>query len=96
MENKEYAELKMQIMFLEHLVASMFAAQQRGTSVNADQIRQELSLSMLKITQGYYQTDQTASPEGAAAQAQALWVEGMGNQQIDHMFGLIRAYMQRG
>jgi hypothetical protein len=96
MENKEYAELKMQIMLLEHLVASMFAAQQLGTSVNTDKIREEISLNILKVTQGYYQTEQTASPESAAAEEMALRLEVMGNQHIDRMFGLIRVYSQRG
>ena len=95
MENREVAELKMQVMILESLVASMFAAQQRGTSVNTDFLRMEISSKIMSITQAYYQKDQTASQANAEAEALALWVEVTGTRHIDHMFDLIRADLQR-
>lgn len=95
MENREVAELKMQVLILESLVASMIAAQKRNASVNTDFLRMEISSKIMNITQAHYQTDQTASRANAEAEALALWVEVTGTHHIDRMFDLIRACLQR-
>ena len=96
MDEKKYAYLKIQAIVHEHLIASMFAAQQRGMAVTTDMLREMIASAILDITQDYYQTDQTASPENAEVEAQALWVEVTGNHHTDKIFGLIQQYLQRG
>ncbi len=95
MENREVAELKMQVMILESLVVNMIAAQRHGTAVNTDFLRMEISSKIMNITQAHYQTDQTASLVNAEAEALALWVEVTGTRHIDRMFGMIQTYSQK-
>jgi hypothetical protein len=95
MDKKQHVELKIQIMIYEHLIASMFSAQQRGLTINTEALREKISSNILKVTQAYYQTDQTASQANAEVEAEALWLEVMGNHHTDRMFGLIQAYLQR-